>query len=303
MAVIKVRVKINGTWTNLTESSGKWTVNLTAPSTTSYNLSGGYYPAEIEITNDAGTVVTYDSTDATWGSILRLIVKETIKPTIIITSPSNGAYVTNNKQPIVFTVTDETSGSGVNLSTVKLKIDSTTYSYNSTGMVYTAITNGYQFTFTPPTALSDGSHTITVNASDYDGNAGTAVSSTYTVDTVPPTLNISYPASGLITNNKNVTVAGITNDLTSSPVGIKITLGGADQSTVSVGADGSFSKILTLAEGTNTIVVTATDAAGKSSSVTLTVKLDTTIPKITAATFAPNPANSSESVAIAFVVE
>jgi len=303
MAITKIRVKLNGTWTTLTTANNTGTGSVTAPSTTSYNLSGGYYPVEIELTNDAGTVKTYDSTDATWGSILRLIVKETIKPVIAITSPSTGAYVTNNKQPVVFMVTDETSGSGVDLTTVKLKIDSTTYSYNSTGMTYAAITNGYQFTYTPQAALADGSHTLTVNASDYDGNVGTAVSSTYTVDTVPPTLNVSSPVAGLITNNKSVPVTGITNDAVSSPVTVKIALGGVDQGTVSVGADGGFSKALTMAEGTNTIVVTATDAAGKSSSVTLTVKLDTSVPKITAASFTPNPANASASVAIALTVE
>ena len=110
------------------------------------------------------------------------------------------AYVTNNKQPITFKVVDEAGGSGVNLSTVKIKLDGTTYTTSSTGMVSKGITNGYQFTFTPQTALKDGSHTITINASDNDGNAAAAVSSTFTIDTVPPTLTISSPAAGLITN-------------------------------------------------------------------------------------------------------
>ena len=127
------------------------------------------------MTNDAGTVVTKDATDATLGEALRLVVKETMKPTITLVSPSQGAYVTNNKQPIVFKVVDEAGGSGVNLSTVKLKIDSTTYTSTSTGMVSKGITNGYQFTFTPQSALKDGSHSITINASDNDGNAATAV--------------------------------------------------------------------------------------------------------------------------------
>lgn len=91
------------------------------PATTSYNLANKYYPIKIEITNDAGTVVTKDATDATLGEALRLIVKETMKPTITLVSPSKGAYVTNNKQPITFKVVDEAGGSGVNLSTVKIK--------------------------------------------------------------------------------------------------------------------------------------------------------------------------------------
>lgn len=298
MAIVKVRVQIDGVWTNLSLSNGKWTGTITAPSTTSYNLANKYYPFKIEVTNDAGTVVTKDATDATLGEALRLVVKETMKPTITLVSPSKGAYVTNNKQPIVFKVVDEAGGSGVNLSTVKLKIDSTTYISTSTGMVSKGITNGYQFTFTPQSALKDGSHSITINASDNDGNAATAVSSTYTIDTVPPMLTVSSPSAGLITNKAALTIKGVTNDATSSPITLTVTLNGTSLGTVSVGSDGSFSKDVTLVEGTNSIVVTAKDGAGQTSSITLSVKLDTTVPQLNSIVLTPNPANTSASVAI-----
>lgn len=298
MAIVKVRVQIDGVWTNLTKSNGKWTGTITAPSTTSYNLANKYYPIKIEATNDAGTVVTKDATDATLGSALRLVVKETMKPTITLVSPSKGAFVTNNKQPIVFKVLDEAGGSGVNLSTVKLKVDGTTYSSTSTGMVCTGITNGYQVTFTPQSALSDGNHSVTINASDNDGNVATAVSSTYTIDTVPPTLTVSSPSAGLITNKAVQTVKGKTNDATSSPITLTITLNGISLGTVPVATDGSFTKDITLVEGTNTIVVTAKDGAGQTSTVNVSVKLDTTVPKLSNIVLTPNPANTSASVAI-----
>lgn len=304
MAITKVRVKINGTWFNLSQDSttGKWSGSLTAPSATSYNLSGGYYPVTVEATNDAGTVKTWEATDTAWGNTLRLVVKETIKPVCTIVSPSAGAYTTNNKQPITFKVTDESGGSGVSLTTVALQVDSSTYKYNSTGMTYTAITNGYQFVYTPQTALSDGSHTITVNAKDNDGNAAAAVTAVITVDTVPPSLTVSEPAAGLITNNPALTVSGVTNDTTSSPVIVTVTLNGEGQGGATVGSDGSFTKAVALTEGTNTIVVTAADAAGKTSSVTRSVKLDTSIPEITSMTLGPNPINASESITITLEV-
>lgn len=298
MAIKRVRVQINGVWSNLSLSNGKWTGTITAPSVTSYNLANKYYPVKIEVTNDAGTVVTKDATDATIGASLRLVVKETFKPVITLTSPSNGALITNNKQPVKFTVTDETGGSGVNLSSVKLKIDDTTYTASSTGMASVGVTNGYEFTFTPQSALDDGSHTITVNASDNDGNAATEISSTFKIDTVPPTLTISSPQTGLITNKSALTVSGKSNDSTSSPITVTMTLNGTDQGSVSVGSDGSFTKDLTLAEGTNSIVVTSTDSAGKSTSITLTVKLDTSVPTISSIILTPNPANTSAGVAI-----
>lgn len=227
-----------------------------------------------------------------------MVVKETMKPTITLVSPSKGAYVTNNKQPIVFKVVDETGGSGVNLSTVKLKIDNTTYTSTSTGMVSTGINNGYQFTYTPQSALKDGSHTITINASDNDGNVARAVTSTYMIDTVPPTLTVSSPSAGLITNKATLNIKGVTNDATSSPITLTVTLNGTSLGAVSVGADGSFTKDVTLVEGTNSIVVTAKDGAGQTSSITLTVKLDTTVPKLNSIVLTPNPANTSASVAI-----
>ena len=64
---------------------------------------------------------------------------------------------------------------------------------------------------------------------------------------------------------------------------------------VTVDANGNFTKALTLVEGTNTILVTATDLAGKTSSITRTVILDTVAPVINSITIAPNPVNVGQS--------
>ena len=303
MAITKVRVKINGTWTNLTkDSAGKWTGSVTAPASTSYNQSGGYFPITVEATNSAGTVTTVDATDTTLGSVLRLVVKETTKPVIKLVQPSNVAYISNNQLPIIFEVTDETGGSGVNASTVALKLAGTTYKDGSAGMSKTAITNGYRFTFTPQAALSDGAKAIEITASDHDGNAAAKVTASYTVDTVPPTLTISSPQDGLATNQKNVVLTGITNDTLSSPVTVTVMHGSASY-TPAVANDGSFSQALVLTEGVNTIKIVSTDAAGKSTTINLTVTLDTSVPTIKSATFAPNPVNASASVQITLEVE
>ena len=303
MAITKVRVKINGTWTNLTkDSAGKWTGSVTAPASTSYNQSGGYFPITVEATNSAGTVTTVDATDTTLGSVLRLVVKETTKPVIKLVQPSNGAYISNNQLPIIFEVTDETGGSGVNASTVALKLAGTTYKDGSTGMSKTAITDGYRFTFTPQAALSDGAKAIEITASDHDGNAAAKVTASYTVDTVPPTLTISSPQDGLATNQKNVVLTGITNDTLSSPVTVTVMHGSASY-TPAVANDGSFSQALVLTEGVNTIQIVSTDTAGKSTTINLTVTLDTSVPTIKSATFAPNPVNASASVQITLEVE
>ena len=274
MAIASVRAQINGTWYTLTLSgTNTYTATITAPGSTSYTKTGGYYDVTVEATNTAGTVTTQNASGL---STLKLVVKEKVAPVITILTPTSGAAVTNNKQPVTFTIVDESGGSGINFSSLVVKQDSTAVATST--IVSTAIANGYSCTYTPASALTDGSHTVTINVSDNDGNAATAKSTTYKVDTVPPTLNITAPTNGLVTNTTSLVVRGTTNDTSSSPVTVKITLAGTDQGSITVGTDGSFSKTLTLANGTNTIVITATDAAGKTSSVTRTVTLDTSKP-------------------------
>nr|DAH24590.1 MAG TPA: Ig-like domain protein [Caudoviricetes sp.] len=300
MAIKTVQAIINGQTYSLTKnaSTGKWEATLTAPGKTSYNLTGGYYNVTVKATNDAGTTGTADA--ATLDG-LKLVVKETVAPVITIVSPSEGAYVSNSKQPVVFTITDEVDGSGVDLSTLVVKQDGTAVA--SSAITSTPITNGYQVTYTPAAALSDGSHTVTVDCKDHDGNSAAQKSTTYKVDTVPPVLNITAPVAGLVTASSALTIAGTTNDATSSPVTIAIKLNGVDQGAVSVAANGNFTKSVTLAEGENTIVVTATDAAGQTTTVTRTVTLDTSVPKITAATIVPNPVDTGATMVISVTIE
>lgn len=300
MAIKTVKATINGQTYDLTlnSASGKWEATITAPGKTSYNLAGGYYNVSVEATNEAGTK---GSADASTVEGLKLVVKETVAPVITIVSPTAGAYVANSKQPVVFNVTDETGGSGVDISTLVVKQDGTAVA--AANITHTAIANGYSVTYTPSAALSDGSHTVTINCKDHDGNAATEKSTTYTVDTVPPTLNVTSPADGLITAASSVTVAGTTNDATSSPVVITISLNGTDQGAIPVGTGGTFSKVVTLKKGSNTIIVKAKDAAGKESSVTRTVTLDTSVPKITAATITPNPVDTGKTMVISVTIE
>ena len=300
MAIKTVKATINGQTYDLTlnSASGKWEATITAPGKTSYNLAGGYYNVSVEATNEAGTK---GSADASTVDGLKLVVKETVAPVITIVSPTAGAYVANSKQPVVFNITDETGGSGVDISTLVVKQDGTAVA--AANITHTAITNGYSVTYTPSAALSDGSHTVTINCKDHDGNAAAEKSTTYTVDTVPPTLNVTSPADGLITAASSVTVAGTTNDATSSPVVITISLNGTDQGTIPVGTGGTFSKVVTLKEGSNTIIVKAKDAAGKESSVTRTVTLDTSVPKVKTATITPNPVDTGKTMVISVTIE
>lgn len=311
MSVQSVKCTINGQEYTLTynSSSKKYEATVTAPSQTSgmnnagkgpgvgTNASGkGYYPVTITATDDAGNSTTIDDTHSTFGESCKLKVKETVAPVASFTYPSASATITSNKPAITFKVSD--SGSGVNPTTCKIKVDSgaeTTVTLTGSGADLTG-------TFTPTSALADGSHTVTVYAYDYDGNKSNVASVSFKIDTVPPVLNITAPTDALITNNANVTVTGTTNDVTSSPVTLTVKLNGGSAQTVTVNTNGSFSKALTLTTGVNTITVVATDAAGKSTTITRTVTLDTGAPVFGSVTITPNPTETGVSYTISVEV-
>lgn len=307
MAVNTVRVQINGSWYTLTlnGTTGKYEATIAAPNITSYNVNANhYYPVTAEATDLAGNTVTVNDAHATLGSQLKLYVKEVTKPTIAFTAPASGAYLSSNTPTISFQLRDEVNGSGVKISTLSFTVDGGAAKTNaSPGVTVTTVSNGYDVSYVPQSALADGAHTIAVNVQDNDGNAATQVSRSFTVDTVPPVLSVTTPAEG--TTYRNVaalSVVGVTNDATSSSVVVAVKLNGVDQGAVTVDGSGNFTKSVTLVEGSNTIQVTSTDLAGKVSTVSRTVVLDTVAPVVSSITITPNPVNAGQSYLIAVAV-
>lgn len=310
MAISTVKVTVNGQEYTLAynSTSGKYEATLTAPSKSSGSHNSGsgvdigtaaqgkgYYPVTLTVTDDAGNVTSADADDSTWGSQLRLAVEETTAPVAAITYPSAGARITSSKPTFTFTITDE--GSGVNPSACYIKIDS-----GNAIAVVPSISGGVATcTYTPTTAMTEGNHTIEVYGSDYDGNEASHVSASFYIDTVAPTLNISAPVDNLKTNNAQLTVSGTTNDATSSPVTIAITVGSTSYAPT-VGVDGSFSQVVALSEGSNSITIVATDSAGLKTTVTRTVILDTAAPQIVSISIQPNPSDVGGSYTIAVEV-
>ena len=251
----------------------------------------------------AGTVSTKDDTDVSLGSSLRLRVKEQTAPVISITSPTSSAFLATNTPDVVFTVVDENNGSGVDISSLKIKVDSQMLTNTSAGVTVSTITNGYSIKYVPQMAFSDGVHKVTVNCSDHDGNSATEKSVSFTVDTVAPTLTVTQPKeNGTYVASAVFTIKGTTNDVTSYVASVVIKLNGADQGGVAVDSAGSFEKTVTLKEGGNTIEVTANDRAGKTTTVSRTILLDLSVPNIETLSIAPNPVNTGKSFVISVKV-
>lgn len=314
MAIKTVQAIVNGQTHNLTYNSAtqKYEATLTAPANSSYPLDGGYYPVTLKAENTAGNNITIYSGDRTFGENLRLYVKERVKPIITITEPSSGAYVTENRPKIKFTVSDVSNGqesgySGLDASNFDAKINGIPVSIESVkiepqtddkGIIKSAVCE-----ITPDFDIPDGSCTITIDGADNDGNAADTATCTFTIDTLAPSLTVDSPQDFLETNRAVLTVSGTTNDATSKPVTVKIMFNGADQGNVTVDESGHFSKDITLSQKDNTIIVTATDSAGKSTSVTRTVIYNTTAPVINSVVITPNPVDAGRTYTIAVEVE
>ncbi len=301
MAVKTVQATINGQVYTLTLNShtGNYEATITAPSKSSYPLEGHYYGVSVKATDDAGNITTKDQNDGALGQSLRLKVKEKVAPIILITYPTASAVIINNKPKITFKVTDDDSG--VNPDTIGVTIDSGT---KITGEKITKekIEGGYECSYVPETVLADGSHTIKIDADDFDGNHAVQKAVTFKVDTVPPALTVSNPTDGSITNQSTVNVVGKTNDVTSSPVKVTIKLNAGNAESVEVNSSGDFTKTLTLTQGVNTITVVATDSAGKQSTITRTVTYDTSAPVISKITITPNPVDAGKTYVISVTV-
>lgn len=293
MAVKTVKYTFNGTTYDLTynSSTGKYEATVTAPSKSSYSQTDHKYGGTLVATDQAGNSTSVTETHSTLGTSLKVRVLEKVAPVLTFNYPTSGAFIANSTPTIKFTITD--ADSGVDSSKITLKVDGTAV----TSITKTATTNGYTCTYTPTTALADGQHTLEIGGADNDDNSATAKSITFKVDTIPPVLTVTSPTNGLITNKTSLTVSGTTDDATSKPVTVKV-----NGTAVTVNSDGTFSTTITLSNGSNTITVVATDKAGKASTITRTVTLDTSAPVFKSVTVTPNPVDCGKTFVISVEV-
>lgn len=150
MALTRVRVKINGVWTVLTydSSTGRYEGDITAPQTTSANLPGGYYVLEADATN--GTTTT-SITGAALRS-LRLVVRETAAPSLVLVSPPAG-YINTTRPVAVLTASDEAGGSGIAPDSFAVTVDGRG---QNEGLSATADGEAYRLTWTAAEDLPEG---------------------------------------------------------------------------------------------------------------------------------------------------
>jgi RHS repeat-associated protein len=126
-------------------------------------------------------------------------------------------------------------------------------------------------------ALLEGKNQLVAIAFDKAGNRGTA-SRAVTLDTAAPQLTVISPLRDACVRTNELTVSGRASDANLASVNVSI---GGTPVTATTAADGSWSATLPLAtEGRVVITVEAIDVSGHSTTVTIPISVDRTVPRI-----------------------
>ncbi|MDH4266320.1 MAG: Ig-like domain-containing protein [Deltaproteobacteria bacterium] len=201
-------------------------------------------------------------------------VYDTVPPVVTITSPLDGWVTSNGIITVTGTIDDPQA-------TIRLGWDDPPLT----------VTDG---TFTAQASLREGLNYIYFTAIDLAKNyaeAGLRV----TLDTTPPEIALPGLTEGMAGNSSTLNVAGIITDETIETV--TVTINGGSPQVLSL-TDLSFSGALTLIPGLNTLVFTATDRAGNTSSVTRTFLVDLD-PPVVAITSPVSGAHVSGTISVA----
>jgi len=189
-------------------------------------------------------------------------------PSITITSPSSNQLI-NVKRPII----TGTSFDDSSVVSVHVKIDTGSYSPTSS--------SPYSWSYTLPSDLAEGTHTLTALATDTTGKTQTA-QVTFTIDTATPTTT-GVITSGTLGNNdwyKSSTV-GVTLTATDANSDIKEITCSIDGNPPTVTTASSVTSTV-YGQGTHSLSYYATDEAGNTESPkTLQVKIDSIAPTVT----------------------
>lgn len=213
----------------------------------SKTLSIGSHTIQLKATDSRGTTAT----------ATRTVTVTSTPPTTSISSPTNGASfnLTSGTTVSVPVSASAASTSGAAISSLRLYAD---------GVLKQTVTTS---TMSTTVALTEGAHTLAVEATDSYGAISSRSSINVSVIGSTPTAALSSPASGAKTaapsgGTAAVSVTGTATAVGGSPI---TALDLLDNGVVikSAGATTSFATTVNMAPGTHTLTLRATNAAGK----------------------------------------
>ncbi|EMO7861876.1 Ig-like domain-containing protein [Enterobacter hormaechei] len=264
-------VTLNGkTYTAEVGANGAWSVKV--PAVDAQALGDGTWTVNVSGKDAAGNTVSGSQT----------IGVDTASPVISVDTiaQDNIINAAEHNQPL--TLTGKTDAEAGQIVTVTLNGKNHTATVGSDG----------SWSVTLPAsevqALANGEHTLTVNVSDKAGN-GSSTTADFTVDTAAPVVTINTVAGDDILNTSEQgqaqIISGQANGAAEGDI-VTVTVGGKTF-TGAVQADGSWSVgvpasvIGALGEGSHSISVSVTDAAGNTGSATHGITLSGNPPEFT----------------------
>ncbi|WP_147198929.1 Ig-like domain-containing protein [Pantoea sp. CCBC3-3-1] len=275
-ATTAVVVTFNGTsYPATVGANGLWTAAI--PASALDGLADGDYLVSVTATPATGGAITVPAT----------ITLDTALPTFTVAAVSGDSFLNTAEQGQPLDIT----GTGTAGDSVRVTLN---------GSVYTATVDADgNWTVTVPDtaliALTNGSYPLNVTVTDPAGNTATQ-SSTLAVDLTAPLLTVNPLSGDNILNAEEQSQPLTVSGTAENGAAITVTLEGVDY-TATAAANGQWSvaiptaDLLALTNGDYTLTVTATDAAGNTTTQdsTLTVVADAnTLPVLTVDNFAGN---------------
>ena len=244
-ALASVQLSVDGgSWQTASgTTSWTWSWNTTS-------LANGTHSVEARVTD------TSNNTGTTTRSVtVSNQAASTTPPTVSITAPGSGASVSGS-----VSVSGSAASSSSTVAGVAVSVDGGSWQAASG-------TNGWSWSWNTA-GVANGTHTIAAQATDAQGHASTVASESVTVDNVsPPAVTISSPASGS-TVSGSVAVGGTASSNGSTVARVAVSVDGGSWQTATGTTNWNWSWDTTsVANGTHTVAVQATDAAGNVSSV------------------------------------
>ncbi|HID6870234.1 TPA: Ig-like domain-containing protein [Enterobacter hormaechei] len=264
-------VTLNGkTYSAEVGANGAWSVKV--PAADAQALGDGTWTVNVSGKDAAGNTVTGSQT----------IGVDTAAPAISVDTiaQDNIINAAEHNQPL--TLTGKTDAEAGQIVTVTLNGKNHTETVGSDG------TWSVTLSASEVQAMANGEHTLTANVSDKAGN-GASTTADFTVDTAAPVVTINTVAGDDILNTSEQgqaqIISGQANGAAAGDV-VTVTVGGKTFTGV-VQADGSWSVgvpasvIGALGEGSHSISVSVTDAAGNTGSATHGITLSGNPPEFT----------------------
>ncbi|WP_426596057.1 Ig-like domain-containing protein [Pectobacterium brasiliense] len=281
-----VTVRLNGLdYQTKILNGGLWSVNI--PSSALQALANTTYSLSVSAEDRAGNPTTPSS--------VNFNVNLTPPPTVMTINPISDDNIINAVEINGnITISGRSIGPTSSLTAVNLQIGSSAY------MPVTDVNGNWSITI-PALPAFAGQGPISVTATSNDATLTTTV----TVDTTAPDLNIVSLATNNVLNTAEMSTAqAITGTASVSEAGqiVSVVLNGKTYS-AQVQSDGTWSvsvpaaDLALLSDGSHTITATLADKAGNTTTDTQIVTVDTDIPLLSVTLFDDNILTLAEAVA------